>query len=298
MTENKHLGNFILLFTAMVWGLAFAFQSEGSEVLDPFTFTASRMTLAAVEVTLLCIFLDMKKGIDRSKKGSEYQKTTIKAGVLCGLGMLGGTVFQQIGIRYTTAGKAGFITALYIIIVPIASSFILRKKPSLRVWIAVLAGVIGMYLLCINGDSGFNKGDIYVTLCALCFSVQIMLIDHFSPKADGAKIAAVEFILISVVCWVLAFIFETPSMAAIKSAAVAILYCGCISGGLGYTLQIIGQKYTDPTSGSLCMSFEAVFAAVGGALLLHETMSVREIIGAAVMFAAIVLVQLPEKEKQ
>ncbi len=296
MTETKHLGNFILLFTAFIWGMAFAFQSKGADVLPPFTFTASRMSLAAVATIAVCIILDKRAGTGKEKKGSTYQKTTLKAGLFCGLAMLGGVIFQQIGIGYTTAGKAGFITALYILIVPLASTLILHKAPGLRIWVAVIAGLIGMYLLCMGSPEGINPGDIYVMLCALFFSVQIMLIDHFSGCADPVKIAAIEFTVISLICWIVAFIFEKPDPAAFKTALVPILYCGLISGGLGYTLQIVGQRYTDPTSASLCMSFEAVFAVVGGALLLGQHMSTRELVGAAIMFIAIVIVQLPDKK--
>ena len=313
MEQTKLKGNLILLLTALVWGMAFAFQSQGSRVLPPFSFTAARMSLAAIEVTAFAIWLDCKRGFfrkpERNAAGAskpdgtgasdfrEYIRTTIKAGIVCGLAMLGGTVFQQIGVTYTSAGKAGFITAMYILIVPIIASVVLKKAPGLRIWTAVAIGVIGMYLLCMGSPEGLAKGDIYVIICALFFSVQITLIDSFGGRADPVKIAALEFIVISVICWVIALLIEKPDAAGFVKVIVPILYCGCVSGGLGYTLQIVGQQYTDPTSGALCMSFESVFAVVGGALILGQHMTQRELLGAAIMFLAIVLVQLPDRKK-
>ena len=299
MKSSKIKGNLILLLTALVWGMAFAFQSQGAAVLPPFSFTASRMTLAAIEVAAFAIGLDIKHGIGRGRSMAKpgYIKTTIIGGIVCGLAMLGGTVFQQIGVGYTSAGKAGFITAMYILIVPLIAAFVLKKSPGLRVWLAVAIGVVGMYLLCMGSPEGLAKGDIYVIICAVFFSVQITLIDSFSGRADPVKIATMEFIVISVVCWIVALLIEKPAAADFTKAVIPILYCGCVSGGLGYTLQIVGQQYTDPTSGALCMSFESVFAVLGGALILGQHMTTRELIGAAIMFVAIVLVQLPDRKK-
>jgi drug/metabolite transporter (DMT)-like permease len=265
--------------------MAFAFQSQAGAVLGAFTINAARMTLAAIEVGIVCLF-------HKKKTGGEYKKNTLKGGIICGIFMGIATSLQQIGIVYTTAGKAGFITALYILFVPLFSAFFLRKRITKKAWIAVFIAIAGMYLLTMGSAEGLSTGDIYVFVCAIFFTFQILAADYYTPKADPVMIAEIEFVIIAVVSWILAFIFENPDISQIKEVIIPILYCGCISGGIGYTLQMVGQKYADPTPASLCMSFEAVFSAIGGAIILNEVMSPRELAGCIIMFAAIILVQL------
>lgn len=297
--SKKMLGNLLLTLTAMIWGTAFVGQRVGMESIEPFTFTAARMALAAIAVGIVAMLLEAKRAgtAETEKKDAAYIKNTITGGVCCGVFLAAGSLFQQTGVVYTTAGKAGFITAMYMLLVPVINFLLFKKKNSLRVWLAVLIGVAGMYILCVREGFSLTTGDTLVLICAFMFSGHILCCDHFAPRGDAIMISAIQFAVTSVISAVFAFVFEEPSWANIASAAIPILYCGLISGGVGYTLQIVAQKFTDPTIASLLMSLESVFAVIAGALLLHERMSVQELTGCAVMFFAIILVQLPEKKK-
>ena len=307
------LGNLLLLLTAMIWGTAFVFQRVGMDSIEPITFNAARMALAAVMVGALAFGLRQRysKGVPRqsdagaSAPGTEVNVTrqaeesdlpwshTWKGGICCGLFLTAGSVFQQMGVVYTTAGKAGFITAMYMLLVPILNFLLFKKKNSWLVWLAVFLGVGGMYLLCVKEDFTLTRGDILVCICALMFSGHILCCDYFVKLASAVELAAIQFATAAVVSAVIAAFTENPDRAGIVAAAVPILYCGVVSGGIGYTLQIVAQKFTDPTIASLLMSMESVFAVIAGSVLLGEQMSSRELLGCAVMFAAIVLVQIP-----
>ncbi len=296
MRQRQLLGSLILLIVAVIWGTAFAFQRMGTGVIGPMTFTASRMTLSAVAVALVS-FLIKDPAMADAAETTARRRDTLTGGIFCGLFLVSATLFQQIGIAYTTAGKAGFITALYILLVPIISTVFLKKPSSWIVWIAVLLGLAGMYLLCITEGFSLARGDALVCVCALLFTGHILCCDRFAERGNPVRISAIQFVTASVVSWTLAFIFETPSVEAIRSAIVPILYCGLASGGIGYTLQIVAQRFTNPTVASLLMSFESVFAVLGGAVLLHERMSTRELLGCMVMFIAIIVVQIPVPHK-
>ena len=296
MRHRQLLGSLILLIVAVIWGTAFAFQRMGTGVIGPMTFTASRMTLSAVAVGFVSFLIKDPEMTDAAGS-SARRRDTLTGGVLCGLFLVSATLFQQIGIAYTTAGKAGFITALYILLVPIISTVFLRKPSSWIVWIAVLLGLAGMYLLCMTEGFSLARGDALVCVCAMLFTGHILCCDRFAGRGNPVRISAIQFVTASVVSWTLAFIFETPSVEAIRSALVPILYCGLASGGIGYTLQIVAQRFTNPTVASLLMSFESVFAVLGGAVLLHERMSTRELLGCIVMFIAIIVVQVPVPHK-
>ncbi len=296
MRHRQLLGSLILLIVAVIWGTAFAFQRMGTGVIGPMTFTASRMTLSAVAVGFVS-FLIKDPDMADAAGSSARRRDTMKGGILCGLFLVSATLFQQIGIAYTTAGKAGFITALYILLVPIISTVFLRKPSSWIVWIAVLLGLAGMYLLCMTEGFSLARGDALVCVCAMLFTGHILCCDRYAGRGNPVRISAIQFVTASVVSWTLAFIFETPSVEAIRSALVPILYCGLASGGIGYTLQIVAQRFTNPTVASLLMSFESVFAVLGGAVLLHERMSTRELLGCMVMFIAIIVVQVPVPHK-
>jgi drug/metabolite transporter (DMT)-like permease len=290
MRNKKTLGNFILLFAALIWGMAFAFQRQASAYMGAFTIGAVRMTLAAVEIGILCLFLRKRK---TAVKDKQKEKNTLKGGIICGVFMGIATTLQQIGLTYTSAGKAGFITALYILFVPLLGALLFKKRITPGAWIAVAIAIVGMYLLTVSTAEGIGAGDIYVFGCAVFFTFQILAADIYTPKADPIMLAEIEFIIVAAGSWICALLFETPNLADVKEAIIPILYCGCISGGVGYTLQMIGQKYADPTPASLCMSFEAVFSVLGGVVILQETMSGREIVGCVIMFFAIILIQLP-----
>ena len=301
MKNKRMLGNLLLLFTAMIWGMAFAFQRSGMENIEPATFNAVRMALAAVAVGAFALF---RRGAHRRQQGEEKtpdrarDRVTLLGGVCCGAFLASASIFQQLGLVWTTAGKAGFLTALYMLLVPVIETLLFRRRHGARIWLAVALGVAGLYLLCIREGFSLVRGDALELVCALLFAGHILCCAHFAPRGDGVAIAAIQFAVASLFSAVMAAITEAPSLAGIAAAAVPILYCGLVSGGVGYTLQIVAQKFTDPTAASLLMSLESVFAVLGGALLLGEKMSGREIVGCAVMFAAIVLVQLPAKGKE
>ena len=306
MKNKRMLGNIMLFFTAIVWGTAFVFQRTGMELIEPITFSFTRMYLAAAALSLVALIKDrsdLKKGISPSQTMSpeeykKYKKNTLVGGICCGICLSGGSFFQQMGIVYTTAGKAGFITAMYMLLVPIIGVIFLRKRVQWLAWVAVVIGAAGLYLLSIKEGFTVTKGDALVMVCALCFALHILCCDHFAGTGNPLRISMLQFLTVAVIGTVIAFITETPTWEKILSAAVPILFCGLLSGALGYTLQMIAQKYTDPTVASLLMSLESVFAAISGALILHETMSPRELIGCIIMFIAIVLVQIPLPERK
>ena len=313
MNDKKMLGNLLLLLTAIIWGTAFVFQRVGMDSIQPITFNAARMALAAVMVGSLAFGLRQRNLKDASKQAeaetaahgttenvtlqegerkSQWAQTW-KGGICCGLFLTAGSVFQQMGVVYTTAGKAGFITAMYMLLVPVLNFLLFKKKNSWLVWLAVFMGVSGMYLLCVKEDFSLTLGDMLVCVCALMFSGHILCCDYFVKRSNPIELASLQFTTAAVVSAGIAFCVETPHLAGIAAAAVPILYCGVVSGGIGYTLQIVAQKFTDPTIASLLMSLESVFAVIAGAVLLGEQMSSRELLGCMVMFAATILVQVP-----
>ncbi|MBQ6505011.1 MAG: DMT family transporter [Flexilinea sp.] len=297
MKNKQTLGNLLLILTAMIWGMAFAFQRKGMESIEPLTFTAVRMGLAAVVIGAAVLIEKNREKRNITKTDPQAarirSKNTILGGICCGIFLAAASIFQQIGMVSTSAGKSGFITAMYILLVPIINFVLFRKKNSPLVWIAVLISVVGMYLLCMTEGFRLAHSDLLLFLCAVMFSGQILCCDHFVQLGDPLQISAIQILTTTVISAIAAFLMETPSWDQVRSAAIPILYCGIMSGGVGYTLQMVAQKFTDPTVASLLMSLESVFAVLGGAILLHERMTPRELLGCTVMFAAIILVQLP-----
>ena len=298
MEKKRLLGSLLLTLVAIIWGTAFVFQRVGMERIEPITFNASRMTLAALAVGMVSICQRKKPTFDNTEKEKAYFRNTIIGGICCGTFLAFASIFQQMGIVYTTAGKAGFITALYILIVPIISFLLFRKHYSWLVWFAVLLGVAGMYLLCMTEQFHLAYGDTLLCICAVLFSGHILCCDYFVCKGSPIRISSIQFITTAIISWIAAFIMESPSPEKITSAIIPILYCGIVSGGLGYTLQIVAQKHTDPTVASLLMSLESVFAVIAGTVILNEHMSTRELLGCIILFAAIVIVQLPVSPNQ
>ena len=276
----------MLLFAALLWGTAFVFQSVGMNVIGPLTLSATRMTLGGL--SLLPVIAAF---------GAKFNRLSVKAGIACGLILCVASNLQQFGLVSTSAGKAGFITTLYVVIVPVMSIFLKKKVPG-RIWICVAIAVTGFYFLCIKENFTIEKGDFLVLMCSFCFSAHIMAVDHFNGKgADSLIISCVQFLTVGAISTVLMFVFEEPEWASVLQAKWSILYLGIISSGLAYTLQIIGQKRTNPTVGTLSMSMESVFAAVAGWLILNEHMSGKELLGCALVFSAVVLAQLPSKKR-
>lgn len=297
MNSQRLKSNLLLVLTALIWGISFVAQSEGMNYVGPFTFNCVRSIIGGLSLLPVIAVLDRKNNKNTPgektnvKSSSPWKnKTLIIGGICCGVALCVASSLQQIGIQYTTAGKAGFITALYIIIVPLLGLF-LKKKVGLPIWLSVAVALVGMYLLCITDDFSIGRGDLLVLLCAFVFAIHILVIDHFSPRVDAVRLSCIQFLISGIICAVPMFIFEAPSISAILSAWAPVLYAGLLSCGVAYTLQIVGQKQTEPTTASLILSLESVFAALAGALLLQETLSARELIGCVLVFVAILLTQ-------
>ncbi len=289
----------LLLLTAVIWGVAFVAQSAGMDYVGPFTFLCTRSYIAGVVLLPVIAFLDRKKSkevrLEESKP--ENKKFLIKGGLLCGLVLCFSSAFQQYGILFTTVGKAGFITAFYIVLVPIAGLFF-GKRCGLHVWFGVLLALAGLYCLCITETLRIRIGDLLVLCCAFLFTSHILLVDHFSPHVDGVKMSCIQFWVCGTVAGIGMLLFEHPYLSDIFQAWQSILYAGLLSSGVGYTLQIVGQKGLNPTVASLIMSLESVVSVLAGLLLLGQTMSGKEVLGCVLMFAAIILAQLPGREKK
>ena len=298
--SKKMQSNILLLLTAIIWGSAFVAQKSGMDYVEPFTFNGIRTFIGGLVLIPVIFFMEKKnppEEISREEK-TKKNKELLIGGICCGLALFAASSLQQFGVSYTTAGKAGFITTLYVVFVPIIS-VLLRKKVRPIMWLCVAMGAVGLYLLCMT-DASFRLtfGDTLVLLCAVAFAVHILTMDHFSPKMDGIKLSCIQFLTVGIVSMVCMFIFEHPDIHAILDCAVPILYAGMLSCGLGYTFQVVAQKHAEPTVASLLMSLESVFAVVFGALLLHETMSMRELSGCLIIFIAVIISQLPEKKPQ
>ncbi len=303
MKRNKLFGNTLLLIAAIIWGAAFVFQRTGMEDIGPIAFNAARTTLSALVVAPVAFWRIRKETFSSPEERAAYIRSTLIGGLCCGIFLTLASTFQQAGMVYTTAGKGGFITAMYLLLVPILNLLVFKKRAQWLVWVAVLIGVVGMYLLCLSEGFRLAKGDTLICISALMFSCHILCCDHFAAKGDPVGIAAGQFATVALISWPVSFLVEQPTWGNLVSAGIAILYCGLMSGGLGYTFQLVAQKHTDPAPASLIMSLESVFAVISGSLLLHEKMSTRELLGCIIMFAATVLVQIPlpskkrEKEK-
>ena len=287
----------MLVLTAFIWGTAFVAQSVGMDYLGPFTFNGVRSLIGGAAL-LPCIWLFQKgKGKATEKPSRGARKELIAGGIACGLLLFAASSLQQIGIQYTTAGKAGFITAFYIVIVPVLGIF-LHKKINGKVWGAVAIALAGLYFVCITEKFAVGKGDILIFLCALVFSIHILVIDYFSPKVDGVKMSCIQFFVCGIVSLPPMFFTETPKIGAIVEGWAPLLYAGVLSCGVAYTLQIIGQKNVNPAVASLILSPESCFSVLAGWMVLGEKLSMRESVGCVLMFAAIILAQLPDRKKE
>ena len=291
MQKKTLAGNLILLLGALIWGVAFVFQVEGMDHVPPVTFMAARCFLAVVFLAVLSVI------VHGPKNAFKYNAATLKGGLLCGLLTTVANNLQQIGVQYTTAGKAGFITGLYMLLVPIYGAVLFKKKVALRTWAGVLIGAIGMYLLCIKEGFTIGNGDLYVLGCAVVFAGHIVCAGFFAKDAEPIKMSFLQFVVSFVLSTVWALLFEAPTFAAIWEARVSIIYCGILSAGVGYTLQLWGQQRTKPEAAAIIMSLESVFAALAGWVMLSERMSLRELSGCVLLFAAIIIVQIDPRKK-
>lgn len=287
--NKKILGNVLLLITSIIWGSAFVAQITGMDVLGPFTFSATRSLIATIFLGFLVMFL----------KDEMNTKTSdlIKGGLACGVFIFIASSLQQFGLLFTTAGKASFITTLYILIVPILALLIMKNKISLATWIAIILGAIGLYLLAIPSGASFsiNKGDFVVFIGAFFWAAHILVIDYFTKKVNPVKLSFMQFAVMTILSAIVAMLFEreTATLSNIMLSWKSIAYAGFISSGIAYTLQMVGQKYTNPVLASLILSLESVFGALSGYLFLNEILSTKEFLGCVIVFVAIIIAQVP-----
>ena len=301
-TSSRLRGNLLLLLTALIWGAAFVAQKEGGAEMGALTFNGVRSLLGGGMLLVLLPLMD-RVGLTHRPATPAERKTLWVGGLLCGLALFAATNLQQLGLNFsqfgmeeTTAGKGGFITAFYIVLVPIFGLFI-KRRTTLFTWIGVVLAMVGLYFLCMQGESGIVPGDLLVLSCAPIFSVQILLVDHYSPRTDGVRLACIEFFTVGILNIPLMFLFEQPSLPTLLNCWQSVLYAGLLSSGVAYTLQIVAQKDTHPTTASLLMSLESVFAVLFGMLLLGDRPTPWEWLGSGLMFAAVVLAQLPSPKK-
>ena len=284
----------MLFLAALIWGFAFAFQSQGMDHMGPMTFNGMRFLIGAI-VLVPVIFIFRNPG-KRKPVTAGAVKVTVLGGIVCGLCLFAASSLQQFGIQYTSVGKAGFLTTLYIILVPIIGIFFRRKVPVV-VWIGAIISVIGMYLLCVAETMSINKGDIFAFCCAIVFAFHILSVDYFAPKTNGIVLSCLQFLTSGVCAMICAFIFEQPSATEIVNGVVPLLYVGVMSSGVAYTLQILGQKNAEPTLASLIMSLESAVSVLGGWLILNQRLTGKELLGCLLMFVAVVGVQIFDVKK-
>lgn len=291
---DRMKNNILLVLTALIWGCAFVAQSVGMDYVGPFTFNMARFLIGAIVLLPVIWFMDRQRKTGAEKGAG--QKTLIIGGICCGIALAVASTLQQWGILFTTVGKAGFITAMYIVIVPLLGIFIGKKVRPLIIGCVAIA-VVGFYFLCMTESLRLGLGDFLVLLCAIAFSIHILVIDHFSPKVDGVKMSAIQFLTAAIISAVPTLLWEQPVFTEILQAWQPVLYAGVMSCGVAYTLQIIAQKNADPTVASLLLSLESVFSVLAGWVLLGQGLSLKELFGCVLIFCAIILAQLPEKKK-
>ena len=303
MKKAQLKNSLLLLLTACIWGVAFVAQSVGMDYVEPFTFNCVRSIIGGI-VLIPCIrFFDwmdarshtpehVSAKTEQEKKAE--RRTLLIGGICCGIALCLASNFQQFGVKYTTVGKAGFITACYIVLVPLFGLFF-RKKCSPLIWLSVGLALVGLYLLCIKDGFSIGMGDILVFICAILFTVHILVIDYFAPKVDGVRMSCIQFFVSGILSGIAMLLTEHPQIANILAAWQPILYAGVLSCGVAYTLQIVGQKGMNPTVASLILSLESCISVLAGWAILGQSLSIRELLGCVIMFAAIILAQLPVK---
>lgn len=298
MRANWIRQNVLPVLAALIWGTAFVFQSVGADFVGPFTFNAARSAVAFLFLLVVCVVLRAARrraGVEEAEKSTPaYRKELLLGGACCGVALTVAANLQQKGIESTSPGKAGFITALYIVIVPILGLFLKKRAPR-SIWLGIVLAVAGLYCLCITEEFTIAAGDFYILLCAFCFAGHILVIDHFTQKVDGVEMSCVQFLVAAALSAVGMLVTESPTWEAVRLCAGPILFVGVFSSGVAYTLQIVAQKGSNPTVVSLLLSLESVFATIAGAVAFGNQMSAREYLGCVLMLAAVVLAQLPER---
>ena len=306
MKKTQVRNSFLLLLTAIIWGSAFVAQSVGMEHVEPFTFTFTRSIIGGMVLIPVIVLLRKtdSAAMRRDARGKDVvgikgiTKYEWLGGICCGVALCAASNFQQIGMLHTTVGKAGFITALYVVIVPILGLFLRKRVPAL-IWFCVVLSVAGLYLLCMpKGAFTLAQGDVLVLICALLFSFHILIIDYFSPKGDGVVISCIQFFVCGILSGIIMLFVENPTFANIMDAKWSILYAGALSSGVAYTLQVVAQKGVNPTVASLILCLESVVAVLAGWIILGDKLTSRELAGCILMFVAIVLAQLPTPKKE
>ena len=292
---NRQLkGTVALAAAALVWGMAFSAQSNAMKYIQPFTFVFVRSTITCLVLTAAMPLFKRLSGHSGGAADAPSLKDHIVPGIIIGTFLVAATILQQVGLVYTTPAKSGFVTALYMIIVPLLGIF-LGKRVRAVMWLGLAMGLTGMALLCVQADLSVNIGDWFTLACAFMFSCQILAVVRFAGRLDALTLSALQFAVCAVVSGICAFAFETPRLEGVLACWSSILYVAVFSGAVGYTLQVVGQKYADPTLASLLMCLASVFAALGGWLLLGQSLSLRELAGCALMLAASVVAQLPDR---
>ena len=290
MNKKSYFGDLMLFLAAFIWGTAFVAQVTGMDKIGPFTFNMARSIVAVI--CLGAYLISTKAKIPKNKA------FLLKGGLICGIFIFTGTSLQQIGLQYTTAGKTGFITSFYILILPFITMIFLKHKIDLLTWISIIIGFIGLYLLAVTSLRGFsmNKGDFIVFLGSFCWEGHILVIDYYSKKVNPVELSFLQFFVLTILSGICAFIFEneTATLGNIFASWKSVMYAGFFSSGVAYTLQMVGQKYTKPVVASLILSLEAVFAALAGYLILDEVMTSREFTGCFIVFLAMIFSQIPK----
>lgn len=303
--NKQRTSSFLLLLTSLIWGTAFVAQGAVSDVLGAFTFTAVRTFVGAAIMIPVWLIMNRVQPQEAQRTATkEGRKTTILAGVICGIFMFLGSGLQQVGITEymnlygtTAVGKAGFITALYVIFVPILGLFI-KKRPSFKVWVSVIIALAGLYLLCVKEGFTIDIPDVYLLLCALAFAFYILFVDHFAPRINIYLFSAIQLAVCGAISSVATAAFETVVWSDVLASWFPILYTGIFSSAIAYTLEAVAQKNVNPAVASLLFCLEAVFAALAGWLILNETMTGMEVLGCVLMFAAVLLAQLPNRKNR
>lgn len=300
MKPQQIRNSLLLLLTAIIWGTSFVAQSVAMDYIKPFTFNGIRFTIGGIVLLPVIAFLEQKKkkGLTVENSAREGKKQLFIGGICCGILLMVASTLQQFGVTGTSVGKAAFITALYIVLVPLFGIFF-KRKAGIQLWVSVVVALVGLYLLCMKENQFFFNGyDAVLLLCAFIFALHILCVDHFSPLVDSVKLSCIQFFVCGFLALIGMILTEQPSMAEIMAAYRPILYAGVISSGVAYTLQVVGQKDLNPVIASLIMSLESVVSAISGWLILNQTLSNREIWGCIVMFLAIILAQVPLRTRK